>query len=466
MKIRKYDYDYSRRAFLEKTALGLGGGVLAPLWPTIVKSAEDVSKAYPDELTSIEQQSKGKLKVGDVISSSNVEHVKHLFSEITYRQIAEQGRKMTIVEPTTDVTTMFPYSFLQATLRNAGKAKFDENGNCVEAATGGPWIGGNPFPDMKTPTEAMMNLTLSWGRHDLSQYAIRDYDLNPNGTRSYQYDLIWTELNTTARTQGDAVFQGQGDMLRHQSVAFTSPQEQAGASFLSAWKYDQRELPSLYGYLPQFRRVRQFPANQRFEPLVPGITLFLSDAWGAGDPMLTWGNYKFIGREPHLVGMKGNWHGASPNWDRQAFHGGQQGLTFMDQSVELVPECIVLEAEPTGYPRAPVGKKRMWIDVRNGMLADYVTYDRRGEVWKQVEACFGQFIDGDVTLKYKSGHPVWSVTQVHIGDIQSGRMSLLKFTQEIRGGHKARYGVESPEEEVDAYNTYLTQASLQRLGAV
>lgn len=101
--------------------------------------------------------------------------------------------------------------------------------------------------------------------------------------------------------------------------------------------------------------MRQLPSNQRFEPLVPGITLFLSDAWGAGDPMLTWGNYKFISREPHLVGMNGNWRGKShPNWENTKFHGGPKGLSFMDQTVELVPECIVLECEPTGYPRAPV----------------------------------------------------------------------------------------------------------------
>lgn len=464
MRIKKYDHDYSRRVFSQKVALGLGGGVLAPLWPTIVKSAQDISKAYPDEVVSIEMNTKGKVKVGDIVDAKNVEHVKHLLSEITYAQIAMHGRKLKIGPPTSDVSTMYPYAFFQATLRNAGKAKFDETGNVVEAATGGPWIGGNPFPDMKTPTEAMMNLTLSWGRHDLSQYAIRDFDINPDGSRAYQYDFYWTELNTTARTGPEKIFQGKKDMLRYQSVFFTSPQEQAGASFLSPWYYDQRKLPELYGYLPQFRRVRQFPANQRFEPLVPGITLFLSDAWGAGDPMLTWGNYKFIGREPHLVGMKGNWKGKSnPNWENTSFHGGSKGLTFMDQVVELVPECIVLECEPTGYPRAPVGKKRMWIDVRNGMLADYITFDRRGKAWKQVEASFGQQIEGDVVNKDKDGHPHWSVTQVHIGDIQSGRMSMLQFVKEIHGGYKSRYEV--PDEKA-VYETFLTQAALARLGTV
>jgi hypothetical protein len=465
MRIRKYDYDYTRRVFLEKVAKGVGGGVLAPLWPTIVSSAEDISKAYPDEAISIEANTKGKIKVGDTVDSKNVEHVKHLLDEITFTQIAQHGRKITIAAPTTDVSTMYPYTFFQATLKNAGKAGWDDTGNVVEAATGEPWIGGTPFPDMKNAMEAVANITLSWGRHDLSQYAIRDFDINPDGSRAYQYDLVWTELNTTARTEGSRYFQDKKDMLRYQSVFFTAPQEQAGASFLSPWHYDQRRLPELYGYLPQFRRVRQFPANQRFEPLVPGITLFLSDAWGAGDPMLTWGDTKLVERKPHLASVKGNWRGGEhPNWENTHFHGGPKGLSFMDTVMELVPEVLVVDSSPTGYPRAPVGKKRMWIDARNGMLAGYVTYDRRGEVWKQVDAAFGQQIQGDVVNKDKFGYPHWSVAQVHIGDIQSGRMSMLQFAKEVRGGYQSRYEVKDEAEEVEVYNKFLTQNALARLG--
>lgn len=34
--IRKFDFDYSRRTFMDKTARGIAtAGVLAPLWPTM-----------------------------------------------------------------------------------------------------------------------------------------------------------------------------------------------------------------------------------------------------------------------------------------------------------------------------------------------------------------------------------------------------------------------------------------------
>src|SRR3546814_20432922 len=72
---------------------------------------------------------------------------------------------------------------------NKGKAKFDANGNIVEASSGKPWIGGLPFADAKTANEAISNLTLSWGRHDYCQYAIRQWDIAPDGNQAYQYDL-------------------------------------------------------------------------------------------------------------------------------------------------------------------------------------------------------------------------------------------------------------------------------------
>ena len=68
MRIRKYDVDYGRRALLQKAALGAGAGVLAPLWPMIASG--DMSKAYPDELTSVEMYTKGKVKTGDVLTAA------------------------------------------------------------------------------------------------------------------------------------------------------------------------------------------------------------------------------------------------------------------------------------------------------------------------------------------------------------------------------------------------------------
>ena len=464
-RIKKYDFDYGRRMLLQKSAVGAAAGVLAPLWPTIANSADNTAKAYPEELLHIEAYTKGKIKPGDVVTKDNVEAVKDLLDPVAYMHVKTMGRRIHIVESTKDVTKLSPYPFLQGTLRNKGKAKIGADGNVYDQA-GNPWGAGLPFPDPKNGIEATANVTLSWGRHDYSQYAVRDWDIAPDGSLAYQYDFVWAELNTTARTD-DKVWNGKKDLLRYQSVWFTAPNDTAGSSFLNIWSYDQRKFPELYGYLPAFRRVRQFPTNQRFEPLVPGITLFLSDAWSAGDPMLTWGNYKIVERKPMLgaVGSRnfmGGRGGAMNNYERPV-HGGPKGQTFHDVWMELIPECLVVDAEPTGYPRAPVGKKRTWIDVRNGLFIAYNTYDRRGEIWKTFEPQFAQYSNEKLTIKDDTGQPAWSWVGVHSHDLQANRMSRFVQAREVTGGYKSGYDNAIMKGE-DVYNKYLTVQAITRLG--
>ena len=457
MIIKKYDHNYSRRLFLDRVAKGaMAAGVLTPLWP-LISQAGDITKAYPEELLSIDAYTKGKVKTGDYITAENVELVKDLLDPIAYIQISQMGRRVKIVPTTTDVTKLYPHEYLEATLRNSGKAKMDADGN-VFTTEGKPWIGGNPFPDAQTGTEAFANITLSWGRHDENLYAIRDWDIGPDGSEQYQYDFCWAEKNTVGLVNGDSPYwAGHEDKLRYQSVWFTYPNDSRGTSFLNTWYYDQRKFPELFGYIPAFKRVRRFPSSQRFEPLVPGITVFLSDAWAAGDPMLTWGNYKVIGRQPMLGAVSNNWMGNNENYE-PAVHGGPKGITFFDQTMELIPETIVVEAEPTGYPRAPVSKKRVWIDTRNMMFIAYVTYDRRGELWKSFEPSFSQYVQGD-TVKMDGDYPVWSWTHVHTHDIQTNRMSRFFQAKEVRGGFYSGYN------QGDLYDRYMTVPAIRRLGS-
>jgi hypothetical protein len=299
---------------------------------------------------------------------------------------------------------------------------------------------------------------LSWGRHDASLYAIRDWDIGPDGSEQYQYDFCWAEQNTVGLVNSDSPYwEGREDLLRYNSIWFTHPNDSRGTSFVNTWYYDQRKMPDLFGYIPAFKRVRRFPSSQRFEPLVPGITLFLSDGWCAGDPMLTWGNYKVVERKPMLGGISENWHGSNPNSEPKT-HGGPKGNTFFETSMELIPEVLVVDLEPTGFARSPVGKKRVWLDARTMMFTACVTYDRRGELWKSVEATTSQFVDGD-TVKMDGKHPGWSWTKCHCHDIQTNRMSRFYHAEEIRGGYKSGWNQEN------LYEKYMTVPAIRRLGA-
>ncbi|WP_273452682.1 DUF1329 domain-containing protein [Nevskia ramosa] len=465
MRIRKYDFNYSRRAFAEKVAKGLGAGVLAPLWPLAGRTA-DVSKAYPDELLSIEVYTKGKIKPGDVVTASNVDVVKDLLDPIAYMQIKEQGRRINICDSTKDMSTLFPNDYFHSTLKNRGRGKVDSNGNLwTDGVDGHTWIGGLPFPDAKNGLECCINISQSWGRHDYASYPIPMKSFGADGKLSYRYDLIWFELQTTCRNDG-AVFGGMGDRLRLNTALINSPAESRGTTIMSSWFYDQRKFPELYGYLPAFRRVRQFPTNQRFEPLVPGVTFFLSDAWGAGDPSLTWGNFKIVERKPMLAAVSGkyNWQGGKdPDWD-VPYHGGPAGQSFQEKWFELVPEAIVWDSEPTGYPRAPVGVRRTWSDARSGMMLTQVTRDRQGKLWKQIEFSHGQMKNDKAEVLDAKGHPEWSWNNALFHDIQSNRLTWMRHYRELPGGYKSQFfnGVGSE----DVYNKFFTTSALQRLGAV
>ena len=456
--LQRYGHDYSRRFFLEAAGRGLlRAGVLCSAWAAFLRSGS-VAAAYPDELLSIEDYTRGRLKPGDTIDAGNVEHVKDLLDPVRYKQIATLGRKLTLAPTTTDLTRLNPLPYLEATARHRGKARFDTTGNIV-TTEGQPWIGGNPFAEPSSALEVFAAHTLSWGRHDVSVYASKEVDLDPEGNIQYQYASVWAEMATVARTVVDPkpYWAGEAGKLRYQSVLFTEPADVRGTVYLNVWPYNQNEFPQLYGYLPAFKRVRSFPTNQRFEPLVAGAELYLSDAWAAGDPFLTWGNYRVVQRGPHLAAVSGGWSSAHPNWEH-ATHGGPKGQMFWDQVVELVPEVIVIEAEPVRFPRAPVSRKRVWFDARTLVPFQMVSFDRRGELFRHFDASFASYEDAGGRVK-DGTQPYWSWATVHAYNVQTRRMTRIEQVREVAGGHGMRVN------DASVYEKYLTTSAMQRLGA-
>ena len=255
-------------------------------------------------------------------------------------------------------------------------------------------------------------------------------------------------------------------MTRYQSVWFTAPNDVKGTAFMNEWHYDQARYPELFGYLPAFKRVRRFPTNQRFEPLVAGINIYLSDAWAAGDPMLTWGNWKIIHRGPYLGAMHHNWVPQNDNW-KPTTQGGPKDQTYFYVGKSLLPECIILEGEPTKYPRAPLSKRRIYLDARNIQFPQAISFDRRGEIWKSFEPGFGQYktdpkIQGiDKAVTAADDCPDWSWNWVISDDIQGKNVTRFWQAEHCKGGWKSLYDKEDP---YDFISQYLTTSAMRRLG--
>ncbi len=104
-----------------------------------------------------------------------------------------------------------------------------------------------------------------------------------------------------------------------------------------------------------------------------------------------------------------------------------------------------------------MSKKRIWFDTRNVTYVAYVTYDRRGELWKSFEPSYSQYKNGDVA--YMNGdHPVWTWTHVHSHDIQTNRMSRFVQAKQVRGGFKSGWNIGN------LYDKYMTVQAIRRLG--
>lgn len=456
MRVRRYDPGFSRRKFLADGARGvLGTGVLGSTWQSIASTGE-INKSYPDELLSIELYTKGRIKTGDVITAANVEHVKDLLEPIRYEQILKEGRRLKVAPTTRDVMRTSPWEYIEATLANAGKARFDARGNVV-TADGKPWIGGNPFPDPKDGLQLFASQTLNWGRHDACCYATKIDVVDARGSAGFSYSGALIEFAPVGRVVMDPkpYWPAHMDKLRWFNVVFSSPGQFAGTSFLNIWDYDQSTFPELYGYIPEFRRVRQFPTDQRFEPLVPGLSLYLSDAWGAGDPMHTWGNYRVVHRGPFLGGLSNSWDADHPNWEHET-HGGPRNNRFWDAEVEMIPEVISVEADPVKFPRAPVSKKRVWFDARNGLLAGMITYDRNGAPFRSFDGGYALYEAGDKRVM-DGRHPYWSWGHVTASNIQTGEVTRM---QQVKRVAEHQTVVNDPK----LFESYMTQSALIRLG--
>ena len=458
MNILKFDKHYTRRHFMETVGnTALGAGMLAPLWDVIARDG-DIGAAYPDEALSIEHYSDGRVKPGGVIDASNVDAVKNLIDPVLFMEIAQQSRVIHVKEPETDIMRHGPKPYMEATLRNRGLARLDETGN-VFTKDGKPWIGGHPFPDSRNALEIVIGHALNWSRHDASLFTTYEWDLDKNDRELFHYQYLFIEYLVVARTILDPkpYAPDYKDKLRYSTFLMTAPQAAKGTSVLNIWYYDQSKLPEFFGFLPDFKRIRRFTSSQRFEPAVPGSNYSTSDTYMMGDPVLLWGNFKIVGKVPFMGGVSGGWAGDKDNWvlDR---HGGTSGKRFFDSTFELVPEAIVIDMEPVGFPNAPYGKRRVWFDARNMCPLTAIIYDRKGEIIKNYMSQWTLYQMPDGTQWPEKGDPYWSWTKLTAHNMPRDSISLMQHVREIDGGFKVRLN------EPELYQEFCTIPAVRRLG--
>lgn len=460
MRVAKYTDGWTRRYFMEQSAKGIvSAGVLAPLFDTIVNTGS-CEAAYPPELLSIDAYTKGKLKEGQELNASNVDIVKDILDPITYWAFKHDGRVADLVPATTDLKDLLPWPYLNATLHNEGKFKIFPDGN-VYTLDHKPWTGGAPFPKPKNALEILFSEVLSWSKWDTQLGTIHEWNTDADGHVQYEYETLYCGYLTVGRLslEPKPYIPGHEHQLRYFPVWLAAPEDVMGTSFLQIWYYDQRKFPMFYAYSPTLKRVESFPTNQRFEPQLPGETDFASDAWMLGDPLLTWGDFKIVGKSPLLAGVHGNSRVDQKGWLLPTC-GGKTGKKYFRTKLQLVPECYICELSPTHYPRAPISKKRIWFDTRTIYPFAMVSYDRQGKPWQLYEGGGDVYRKTPSTVQWNRDLPDEWVGWVyyHSMDVQSRRMSRAQIVPEIAGGFK-------PGINQNRYlDEYCSMDTLRRLG--
>ena len=119
-----------------------------------------------------------------------------------------------------------------------------------------------------------------------------------------------------------------------------------------------------------------------------------------------------------------------------------------------------METKPIHYSRSPYSKKWIWFDARSLTPLVHITFDRRGQMFKQWEGGFDIYSrPGGPAFMEPTGHPMWSWVHVHSHDIQTDNISLLQLHKELPGGYKTAMNAPG------LYETYCTLPAIQQLGA-
>lgn len=99
----------------------------------------------------------------------------------------------------------------------------------------------------------------------------------------------------------------------------------------------------------------------------------------------------------------------------------------------------------------------MYVDARNFVFPQMLTFDRRNELFKCGEPGFGQY-NTAANEVLDNGKPAWSSTWYHSRDFQGRTMSRFDQTEKVSGGYRSEYN------KGGMYDKYMTTAAMLRLG--
>jgi hypothetical protein len=240
-----------------------------------------------------------------VISKDNAHLIKDVCPEGLYVELT-RGAQVKIAETATRADAIVAPYWVEATLRNKGRAMLDRKGQ-LWAKDGKPWMGGDPFPEANSGIEAVWNHTFNHARYDDTCEIANEVHVDTNGAVLREGVGFVVRIQTVGRiaVEPKPILPAYKDELYRAVLTLLKPFDVYGLSSNTTVYYDAARLPDTDLYIPTLRRTRRVLSTQRFEPVSAYAAYFVSDLGLHNDPVLTW-SWKLVGRKPMLAPSPNN----------------------------------------------------------------------------------------------------------------------------------------------------------------
>ena len=382
---------------------------------------------------TIEELTKGKVKIGDIINRKNVDLVKEYLPPSIYEcvqrgMILRMGNQLSLEE-------RVPRYFIEATEKYRGQAVVDKHGTTY-LRDGSLWPGGIPFVEPKTALEVMANVKYGDAFDDIVVTPYTTHFINSKGKVYKTNNRMVKILNTTCRLGIPPLGAIPGmEKIKYKRVTGqTYPLAQKGLGLIVTRYYDDTKYQDEgFIYLPAFKRTIRVSVTT-WQDSIGGSDMTYGDTLGFSEPYGFW-DFKLIGKKLMLIPEP-----KSP-FTLVSRKTGELHPDFKFTEGEKFPVlgwCItplyVVEATPKVRH---IYKKRMlyvlapeyWAATQ--MFPYTEMYDRAGKLWKMYLTGYGSVIRDD-------GEPRLTCNTLNIYDFQADHMSFLFLSAYWQTGLKPK----------------------------
>ncbi len=347
----------------------------------------------------LERLSRGKIKVGMVITKKNVDGIKKELIALTSPGVYNMIKKGMEIVVADYKPWPVPKLYGAATKANRGKAviAFDRN---LKTTSGAWWTGGEPFFDLTEADpdagiKAWYNQVHVYDGDDFTHDWVNMFFVGSTGKRERVVEMSWDRIFLTSReilSPKPAYDAKMSNIFFKELVYVQTPPDLQGYGNLTYRYNDQNKLDDSFTYIPMMRRIRRVTSGQRFDAFV-GSDSSIGDFRTLDVPVARW-NWKLIDMQPKLTTLFST-DFITENKAAQRRHPMTVGDKFPRMNWRLWPNVFIIEATPKSPADCGVySKKVLWVlgGCWKSGLAD--AYDLEGKLWKTTQNYFYGYGDG------------------------------------------------------------------------